>query len=117
MFKKEGNMKLAVIGSRNIKYLVIDGYIPDGVSEIVSGGAVGVDTLARDFAKRRGIKLIEFLPEYNLYGRQAPIRRNRQIAEYADEALAIWDGKSKGTAHTIRFFRELGKRVSVITLK
>ena len=110
-------MKLAVIGSRNIKDLVIDGYIPEGVCEIVSGGARGVDTLARDFANRKGIKLVEFLPDYNLYGRSAPIKRNRQIAEYADEALAIWDGKSKGTEHTIRFFKELGKRVSVIILK
>lgn len=107
-------MKLAIIGSRNLTQLVIDEYIPDGVTEIVSGGASGVDTLAKEFAKRKGIKLTEFLPQYNLYGRCAPIKRNEKIAQYADEAIALWDGKSKGTECTIILFKKHGKKVTVI---
>ena len=33
-------MKLAIIGSRSIKNLNLDKYIPKNVTEIVSGGAV-----------------------------------------------------------------------------
>jgi hypothetical protein len=53
---------------------------------------------------------------YDLYGKAAPIKRNREIAEYADEAIAFWDGRSKGTDHAIRFFKKLGKKVTVIML-
>ena len=47
------------------------------ITEIVSGGAKGVDSLAREYAERKGIKLTEFIPEYKSYGRAAPIVRNR----------------------------------------
>ena len=107
-------MKLAIVGSRNLTDIELDPYIPEDVSEIVSGGAVGIDTLARDYALRKGVKLTEFLPQYERYGRAAPIKRNAEIAAYADEVLAIWDGKSKGTASTIHFFQKLGKKTTVI---
>ena len=107
-------MKLAIIGSRKITQIALNKYIPDGVTEIVSGGADGVDTLAREFANKKGLPLVEFLPKYNLYGRAAPIKRNEEIAKYADEALAFWDGTSKGTQYTIKFFEKLGKKVTVI---
>ena len=38
-------MKLEIVGSRKLTHINIDEYIPDGVDEIVSGGAVGVDVL------------------------------------------------------------------------
>ena len=109
-------MKLAIIGSRNIDDIAIDKYIPEATTEIVSGGAKGVDTLAKLFAQKNGLILTEFLPRYDLYGKVAPIKRNREIAEYADEAIAFWDGRSKGTDHAIGFFKKLGKKVTVIML-
>ncbi len=95
-------MKVAVIGSRNIN-VDIQNYIQYGVDEIVSGGAKGVDSCAAAFARKKGIKLIEFLPEYEKYGRAAPIVRNKQIVDYADEVIAFWDGKSKGTLSVIKY--------------
>ena len=109
-------MKLAIIGSRNLTETEIDEYIPCGVTEIVSGGAKGIDTLAREYANKNHIKITEFLPRYDLYGRGAPLKRNGEIAEYADEAIAFWDGKSKGTAYTINLFKKRGKKVTVIIL-
>lgn len=110
-------MKLAVIGSRSLKEITIDDYIPKNINEIVSGGAKGVDTLAKEYACKRGIKITEFLPKYNIYGKAAPIKRNEEIAYYADEVIAFWDGKSKGTEHTINFFRKIGKKATVIIVK
>jgi len=107
-------MKLAVIGSRKLTQIVIDGYITEEVTEIVSGGATGVDTLARDCANRKGLKITEFLPQYTIYGKRAPIKRNEEIAKYADEVIAFWDGKSKGTKYTVGFFKKLGKKATVI---
>ena len=110
-------MKLAVIGSRGLKQVMVDDYIPDGVCEIVSGGAAGVDSLAKDFALRAGLRYTEFLPQYDLYGRAAPLKRNQLIAEYADAALALWDGRSRGTKYTVELFRRLGKPVTLIIIE
>lgn len=101
-------MKVAVIGSRNLSVENLGDYLPDDTTEIVSGGAKGIDTCAKKYAKSNGIKLTEFLPEYNKYGRSAPLRRNISIIEYADLVLAFWDGKSRGTKFVIEHCKKLG---------
>ena len=42
--------------------------MPADVSEIVSGGARGVDQCARAYALAHGIKLTEYLPDYARHG-------------------------------------------------
>lgn len=94
-------MKVAVIGSRTLHPTDLSEYLPAGTTEIVSGGARGVDTDAREYARQNGIAFTEFLPDYRQYGRGAPLKRNLQIIEYADMVLAVWDGKSRGTKFVI----------------
>ena len=109
-------MKIAIVGSRNVTVDSFDDYIPDTCTEIVSGGAKGIDTCARIWAEKRGLTVTEFLPDYQRYGRSAPMVRNRQIVDYADAVLAFWDGKSKGTAYTVKYAQKQGKPVSVISM-
>ena len=106
-------MKVAVIGSRGLTVSDLGSYLPENTTEIVSGGAKGVDTSAREYAKSNGIKLTEFLPEYTRFGRSAPLKRNISIIEYADIVLAFWDGKSRGTKFVIDNCRRLGVEVRV----
>ena len=94
-------MRVAVIGSRGLYVEDLGGYLPEGTTEIISGGARGVDASAREYALRHGLKLTEYLPEYSRYGRGAPLRRNIAIIESADLVLAFWDGRSHGTKHVI----------------
>ena len=107
-------MKLAIIGSRTLVVPNIEEYLPKDVTEIVSGGAKGIDQAAARYARINGIKLTEFLPDYARYGRGAPLKRNEQIADYADAVLAFWDGKSPGTKYTIDLFQKLGKPIKVV---
>lgn len=107
-------MKIAVIGSRGLKVNDLGKYLPVGVTEIVSGGAKGVDTCAREYANTKGLKLTEFLPDYKRYGRGAPLKRNLQIIDYADEVLAFWDGQSRGTKYVIEQCKKRNKKVTVI---
>ena len=72
-------MKIAIVGSRSITVNNLGDYLPENTTEIVSGGAIGVDRSARNYAKTHNIKLKEFLPEYERYGRSAPLKRNLQI--------------------------------------
>ena len=110
-------MKLAIIGSRNLYVQNFEDYLPSNVTEIVSGGARGMDTGAAEYAKRKGMRLTEFYPDYARYGRGAPLRRNVLIAEYSDMVLAFWDGKSKGTLHTLSLFEKLGKKILIVKLE
>ena len=109
-------MKLAIIGSRKLKINNLEKYLPKNITEIVSGGAKGIDSAAAYYAKQHNIPLTEFLPDYARYKRGAPLKRNAEIAEYADEAIAFWDGSSKGTMYTVEIFKKLGKKVTVIQI-
>lgn len=106
-------MKVAVIGSRKLEIGELKGYLPPDVTEIVSGGARGVDLAAAEYAKKNGIPLKEFLPDYPRFGKAAPLKRNQQIIEYADTVLAFWDGKSRGTKYVINYCGKVGKPIKV----
>lgn len=109
-------MRVAIVGSRTITEIDIGKYISD-CDEIVSGGAKGVDSCAAEYARLNGIKLTEFLPQYERYGRAAPIKRNYNIVDYADRILVFWDGCSKGTLSVIKYAEKTCKPCEVIICK
>ena len=110
-------MKVAVIGSRRIERLKLEQFLPEDICEIISVGARGVDTLAAEYARSHGIPLRVYPPDYNQYGRKASLVRDRLIADECDILFAFWDGKSSGTAYTVRYARQQGKPVRLFRLK
>lgn len=109
-------MKLAVIGSRNFNdYARLKEELRNipGVSEIVSGGSKGADSLAAKYAQEQNLILTEFLPDYRKYGRSAPHVRNSQIVDYCDKLIAFWDGKSPGTKSTIEKAKKSHKLLNI----
>lgn len=109
-------MKIAIVGSRNLHISNLEKYLPVDVTEIVSGGAKGIDECAKKYAISHKIKLKEFLPEYNKYSKAAPLKRNLQIIEYADMVIAFWDGRSKGTKHVIDVCKKHNKKITVFKI-
>ena len=59
-------MKIAVVGSRDITNIDISKYVSKE-DEIVSGGAVGADSCAAEYAKSNNLKLTEFLFVYAFF--------------------------------------------------
>ena len=107
-------MRVAVIGSRSKSVPNLNIYLPVECTELVSGGATGVDYSARLYAKVNRISITEFLPDYSRFGRYAPLRRNDQIIEYSDMVIAFWDGESRGTKYVINRCKKLGKPMKII---
>ncbi len=107
-------MKLLIAGSRGIEDYDLSPYVPEETSLIISGRAKGIDLVAERYADRHHIKKQIVKPEYTLYGRSAPLVRNRQMVEMADRVLVIWDGKSRGTQYTVQYAEKQGKPVEVI---
>ena len=106
-------MKVAIVGSRTVTAVPMEEYVTKE-DEIVSGGAVGVDRCAAEYARQNGLKLTEFLPEYEKYGRGAPIVRNQKIVDYADKVVVFWNGSSKGALSVIKYAEKVGKPCQVI---
>ncbi len=101
-------MRVAVVGSRSLTAPNLEDYLPPETTEIVSGGAQGVDRSAKEYALEHHLKYTEFRPDYARYQRAAPIRRNDEIIQYADLVLIFWDGKSRGSDYVIRRCGRLG---------
>lgn len=111
-------MRVIIAGSRTItSYLTVaDAIKASGfdITEVVSGGALGVDSIGEAWARGKQIPVQPFLPDYKTHGRYlAPKLRNQQMADYADALIAVWDGRSGGTRDMINRAEKCGLRVYV----
>lgn len=109
-------MKLLIIGSRSIVDFDLEGHVPEDVELIISGGARGMDTVAEIYADRHGIPKHIIRPQYERYGRGAPLRRNEEMVDLCDAVLAVWDGESRGTKYTLNYARCKGKKIIEIVV-
>ena len=86
------------------------------VDTIISGGADGIDSLAEQYADMHRISKYILRPRYDLYGRAAPIKRNEQMVDIADEVLVIWDSQSKGTRYTLKYAQKKNKPTILVQI-
>lgn len=68
---------------------------------VVSGVAKGADSLALEYARKRGLAVEEFPADWQGQGKAAGVIRNQAMAWKADVLIAFWDGKSRGTKDMI----------------
>lgn len=114
-------MKLIIAGSRSInptreqiKYYLDSLFIFP--SEIVCGMARGVDLAGKDFAESNRIDVATFPANWDEHGKAAGHIRNKEMAEYGDALLLIWDGKSKGSANMKQNMIKLKKPVYEVVI-
>lgn len=129
-------MKIAVTGSRSIQdadtvfmhldktidWLVKEGWIDaEEPVSIVSGGAKGVDTLAKMYADINDYDFFLYKP-YHLvdnrteYDPKYFFARNKQIVDNADYIVVFWDGESHGTAHVLKLCNKSKKPYQLIRM-
>ena len=113
-------MKTIIAGCRdftdyNLLKSKVDYYRKDNaITEVVCGGATGADALGENYAVQNGIPVKGFPADWNKHGKAAGPIRNRQMAEYADCLIAVWDGKSRGTKNMIDEMNKLMKPVYIV---
>lgn len=71
------------------------------ITEVVSGCAIGVDRLGEQWARLNDIPIKEMPADWNHNGNAAGPMRNKAMAEYADAAIVVWDGKSPGSRNMV----------------
>ena len=130
-------MKIAVVGSREFKNIILIDAILDQLfgqfveNILVSGGARGVDSIAEKYYKKlnRLNKPIIFKAKWddlshsdaiiktNRYGKKydarAGMRRNQLIVNEADLIVAFWSDQSSGTKSTIDLAIKANKPVDI----
>lgn len=117
----EDDLKTIIAGCRHIaSYQEVRKAIEDSgfnITEVVCGEARGVDSLGKKYALTNSIPVKSFPANWNKYGRGAGSIRNRQMAEYAEALIAVWDGYSTGTGNMITNARSLGLKVFIYIVK
>ena len=99
-------MKTIIAGTRSVTStaLIMEAVRESGfqITEIVSGGCRGPDTIGEAFALHSGVPITKMAADWNKFGRSAGPRRNFEMALYADALILVWDGKSRGSADMLR---------------
>ena len=109
-------MKIAVIGSRDFNdYVFLSESLKflSSADTIISGGARGADSLAERYAKENQINFVVFPADWDKFGKSAGYRRNVDIITECDSVIAFWDGKSRGTKHSIDIAKKQNKHVLI----
>lgn len=117
-------MNLLVCGSRsftdyNLLVQTLNGFVarekPESIL-LLSGGARGADTLAECWLWEhyQNGKLERHPPDYEKYGKQAPLIRNTEMVSRADYVIALYNGFSRGTLDVINKAKRAGLSVKVI---
>lgn len=114
-------MKVIIAGTRHMQQslsAVTDAIRTSGfvITEIVSGCSGDVDWAGDFFACTNGIPVKRFPAEWKKYGRAAGPIRNQQMANYADALIAVWDGKSRGTADMIERAKRASLKVHILEI-
>lgn len=118
-------MKIAIVGSREdheerreFIYSKIDEFVANlpGAFTIVSGGAPGVDSMAKDYARLHDIPTEIFPADWRRLGKSAGPLRNSQIVATADVVIAFPDKKSVGTWDTVNKALRAKKPVYIVPL-
>ena len=113
--------KLIVAGSRSFNQypllkekldLFLRNRMPE--VEIVSGKACGADRLGERYAKEHGLIVKEFPANWDMYGKQAGLIRNAQMANYAHALVAFLDGRSSGTEDMIEKIKAQQKPIRIV---
>ena len=111
-------MKIAIIGSRDFNdYGLLTETLEQlkpNITQVISGAARGADSLGEQWAKENQIDTLIFPANWGLYGKRAGFIRNEDIIKNCDCCIAFWDGKSKGTAHSISLCKKLNKLYEVV---
>jgi len=111
--------KVIIAGTRTfnnfelVKSTMKELYYPNEV-EVVCGEARGADALGRFWATNMGFTIHSFPADWSQFGKRAGYLRNREMGEFADEAVIFWDGMSKGTKYMIDIMDELGKPIHIV---
>jgi hypothetical protein len=100
-------VRVVVAGSRDLfDYALVERAIKESgfkPTEVLSGGASGVDALGERWAAAHHIPVVQFPANWAAHGLAAGPLRNAQMAEACDAAIVVmWRTGSRGSEDMVR---------------
>ncbi len=91
-------------------------YLSDKLPDVIiySGNGRGADSMGEQFAHEIGLEPVIYKPDWDFDGKSAGPKNNEKIVKEVDAAICFWDGKSRGTKHTIDFCIKHNKPYRII---
>lgn len=127
-------MKVIIAGSRDVEnFELVEKAVKDSgfkITEVVSGGARGVDKLGEKWAEKNLKKKPKIFEAnwkdlkakgaiikdgyYGKYNANAGFDRNKEMAVYADALIVLIKNNSPGSSHMYEEMKTLKKKVYVV---
>jgi YspA, cpYpsA-related SLOG family len=113
-------VKAIVCGSRDCKdrdlvFAKLDDIFYGKRPEVIHGGARGVDLLAGEWAKSRGLSVVVHTANWEEYGPAAGPRRNQTMLDVESPDLVVAFPGGRGTSDMTRRARARGIKVVWVT--
>jgi len=107
-------MKVIVTGGRNYcdAKRVDEALTIIRPSEIIHGGARGLDTLAGLWAQKHNIKVKVYPAYWDTFGLSAGPKRNQLMLSDNQDAMVLAFPGGRGTGHCVGLARKMGMRVT-----
>lgn len=120
-----GKEKVIIAGGRDINIHVVDirdalereGIYIDNIDCIISGACKGADRCGEYFAEYSHLPVKVFKADWCTHGKAAGPIRNREMAEFGDCLLLIWNGYSKGSLSMKKEMLKLNKPVYEVIME
>ena len=104
-------MKIAFVASENVIVNSEDAkHYARFADEIILNDASCIDFYTAEHIKREGVKITEFTPDYEKYGKAAP----KKIVDLAERVIVFFDGASAQTRAVIEYATEQGKPPEIV---
>ncbi|MBO0950863.1 hypothetical protein [Fibrella forsythiae] len=112
-------MKTALLASRNLTSQehykqILAALATLGTTTLLHGAEGAGKQHAERWAAETGNRQTGYAPNWKEHGKAAGPIRGKMLVASADNVVALWDGKSKGTENELKEARRQGKRVTLL---
>ena len=112
-------MKTALLASRQLTdethyERIVSALATLGTTELLHGAEGAGKLHAERWAAETGNSETGYSPNWKEHGKAAGPIRGKELVAAADNVVALWDGKSKGTENELREARRQGKRIILL---
>lgn len=110
-------MRVAIVGGRSFRAYHHLEEVMDALHKkynftvVVCGEAAGADSLGKQWAINKGIKVESHKPNWDKFGRGAGHIRNCEMLNVSDGVVAFWNLFSPGTSHMINIAHKNNKLI------
>ncbi|MDR1628506.1 MAG: hypothetical protein LBR79_07040 [Oscillospiraceae bacterium] len=109
-------MRIGIMGSENLN-ISVDKFVPQYASYILTIDGEGINKNVEQYAREHNLPINIFKPDFQKFGQNAELIRNKHLSVQSEMIIIVWDGKSEMLRATIEYAKNIRKRLKVFLIK